>query len=196
VLWRDSKMTKERAGRTPWKRALIGPGTVQGASGRRVDIRTDDGIVIRGAHIDDLLVIPDDVDDWEKEDLVLGAPDPGHLPRSPGQMIEQGGRGVALPTALVKKAQRGLALHRMVIYSTGRGGRRCSCGKIILMSGLEGTITVHRYAPISDNRLRVKWLPVYIGDDGQEVVDAGTRAAVETVNVRDVLGSAEFMEGE
>ena len=94
VLWWDPKMTKERAGRTPWKRALVGPGTVLAAPGRRLDIRTDDGVIIRDAHLDDVLVIPDEVDDWEKEPLALGPGEPDRLPRSPGQMIEQAGRGV------------------------------------------------------------------------------------------------------
>ena len=43
VLWRDPKMTKERAGRTPWKRALIGPGTIVGLPGRHQDGRWPGG---------------------------------------------------------------------------------------------------------------------------------------------------------
>ena len=110
-------MTKKRAGRTPWKRALIGPGTIVGLPGRRVDIKTDDGLVVRGAHIDDILLIPEEVDDWEKEEVVLGPSEPDRLPRSPGQMIEQAGKGVVPQTKAVTKAIRGLGLQTIVVYT-------------------------------------------------------------------------------
>ena len=131
-------MTKERAGRTPWKRALVGPGTVLAAPGRRLDFRTDDGVIIRDAHLDDVLVIPDEVDDWEKEPLALGPGEPDRLPRSPGQMIEQAGRGLTPQSKAVKKAIRGLGLTKVIVYNTGHGTRRCSCGKVILLNDLGG----------------------------------------------------------
>ena len=80
-----------------------------------------------------------------------------------------------------------------MVNNTGHGARRCSCGKVILLSDLEGTVTVHRYVPIADRHLRVRWRPVYVGEDGVEVVDAGTRPAKETINIRDILGLTEFM---
>ena len=62
-------MSKERAGRTPWHRPLVGAGTVTRVENRRIELRTDDGLIIRDGHIDDMVVIPPDVDDYEKEPL-------------------------------------------------------------------------------------------------------------------------------
>ena len=60
---------------------------------RRVELRTDDGLIIKDGHIDDMVVIPPDVDDWEKEPIELAPVDPESLPRSLGQMLKDGAKG-------------------------------------------------------------------------------------------------------
>ena len=110
VLWQDPKMTKERAGRTPRKRPLMGPGSVTRVDNRRCEIRTDDGLILKDDH---LVVIPRDVDDWEREALELRS-DPEAFPRSLGQMTADAGRATrARPELARRTALQGLAPGRV-----------------------------------------------------------------------------------
>ena len=149
-------MSKERAGRTPWHRPLVGPGTVTRVENRRIELRTDDGLIIRDGDIDDMVVIPPDVDDYEKEPLGPESVEDQSGPRSLGKMIQDGARREAVPARPVKIAIRNLGIGRMVVYDSGLGLKRCACGKAILLSGVEGTVTVHCYRPVSNQHLRVR----------------------------------------
>ena len=125
-MWKDVKMSKERAGRTPWHRPLVGPGTVTRVENRRVELRTDDGLIIKNGHIDDMVVIPPDVDDFEKEPLEPETLEQKLGPRPLGHMIRDGARAAAAPVRPVKAAIRNLGVGRMVVYGR-RPGTEALC---------------------------------------------------------------------
>ena len=53
-------------------------------------------------------------------------------------MIEQAGKGVTPQSKSVKKSIRNLGLTKIIVYNTGGGTRRCSCGKVIFLSDRRG----------------------------------------------------------
>eukprot|EP00974_Lingulodinium_polyedra_P021984 2121558-Lingulodinium_polyedra.AAC.1 len=69
--------------------------------GRHVDVRRDDGVVLRGRHLENLVELPLDVDDWERERAAapdLDSSEPGGGRLSPGQLLERKAGGkVPLP---------------------------------------------------------------------------------------------------
>ena len=57
----------------------------------------------------------------------------------------------------------------------GAGAHRCRLGRVLNVSALEGGITVHKHGAVTDDRLRVKWHPLFTGEDQLEVVGAGAQ---------------------
>ena len=65
VLVSDPRLTKERAGRTPWRRPLGGHGRVIAVRGSKVDIKGHDGILLKDVHQDCAVLVPEEIDDCE-----------------------------------------------------------------------------------------------------------------------------------
>ena len=65
----------------------------------------------------------------------------------------------------------------------------------MLLSGLEGTVTIHCYRPVLNQHLRVRWFPACIDLEGNEVVDAGTVPVKETIVYQQILAVADFVDG-
>ena len=70
----------------------------------------------------------------------------------------------------------------------------CQVGKVLNVSRREGCVVVHKYTPVSDGRLRLKWMPTYI-EDGAEVVGSGTKANEETVPAKRIIGPVQLHDG-
>ena len=63
----------------------------------------------------------------------------------------------------------------------GEGLKRVRIGKVLGLSPLERSVTLHKYMASTDARLRVEWKPVFFGEEGQEVAGAGARPSLQTV---------------
>ena len=97
VCIRDPRHRKA-GGRTPHKKPLPEPVEVVEKSGSKIKCKKADGTLIEDIHLEDVLVVPQDAQDYEREDIRLGPdddplliqdPDPR---RSPGMMIEDAAR--------------------------------------------------------------------------------------------------------
>ena len=72
--------------------------------------------------------------------------------------------------------------------------KKCSVGKVITVSRQENLIIVHRYRPLADGRLRVRWLPAFtVG--GNEVLGEGDVAAKENVKAGQIVSIIELNDG-
>ena len=72
--------------------------------------------------------------------------------------------------------------------------KKCSVGKVITVSRQENLIIVHRYRPLADGRLRVRWLPAFtVG--GYEVLGEGDVAAKENVKAGQIVSIIELNDG-
>ena len=70
-------------------------------NGRHADLRRDDGTLLKGQHLENMVELPMDVDDWEggpRPDLGAQEADEGCGRLSPGQLLERKAvRPVPLP---------------------------------------------------------------------------------------------------
>ncbi len=94
-----------------------------------------------------------------------------------------------------RTALNGLAPGRILVYDSPQGHKWCTCGKVVLLSELERTISVHRHIPVADSRLRVRWTQICVGLDGEESIGAGTRPALEVVATNRALRVMDFVDG-
>ena len=199
VLVSDPKLTKERAGRAPWKRPLGNYGRVIAVKGSKVDIRCADGVLLKDVHADWVVVIPQEVDDIERGTPIAleddtDAPQSLDSRRSPGQMIEAAARGASPVAPCAPKRIKGLQVGSYVVY-TGEGVKRCRVGRVLNLSDVERAVTVHKHRAVTDSRLRVRWLPSFIDADQGEIVGAGTTPAIQTVSVDALVSVIELHDG-
>ena len=75
-----------------------------------------------------------------------------------------------------------------------RARRTCSVGKVLNTSKAENAITVQCYAPVSDGRLRLRWVPLFL-QDGRVMLETGTEVYKETVPVKHVICVALLNSG-
>ena len=111
---------------------------------------------------------------------------------TPGRVSEAANLG----SLSVWESLRGYGPQGVVVYRLEHEGKRCGCAKVIVPDETAGTVTAQRYVPQKTNRLRMRWWPVYEKGGGREQVGFGTHPAVVTIGVRDILGTAEFCDGE
>ena len=67
-------------------------------------------------------------------------------------------------------------------------------GKVLNVSKPDAALTVHKHAPVSDGRLRLKWKPIYI-EGGALTIGTGTERHTETVMVKHVICVAHLNDG-
>ena len=67
-------------------------------------------------------------------------------------------------------------------------------GKVINVSRAEAAVTVRRHAPVSDGRLRLKWVPLFL-EGGVVTLATGTQTHTETVAVKHVVCTAQLHDG-
>ena len=67
-------------------------------------------------------------------------------------------------------------------------------GKVLNVSRAEAALTVHRHAPVSDGRLRLRWIPLFL-EGGVVTLATGTQMHTETVAVKHVVCTAQLHDG-
>ena len=176
VLVRDPRLTQQGAGKLAWRRPLP-PGTVTEVdrSGRKATVRRDDGAVLKSVHVENLVDLPDEVDDWEsrlRQDLpaegAAGEADRDTVEsrRSPGQLLSA--RPAAEPLAVQKARVKGLQAGVHIAYGV-EGPKRMRVGRVTEVASMEQTLVVHRFAAHCDQRLRVTWVPLFLDGPGGAV---------------------------
>ena len=56
-------------------------------------------------------------------------------------------------------------------------------------------MVLHRYKPVADGRLRLKWVPAYVGGDGSEGPTTAKHSSLETVTARRILCIVQLHDG-
>jgi hypothetical protein len=88
-----------------------------------------------------------------------------------------------------------LGTEQFVAYcNTNPKLKKCRIGKVLTMSKPENLIIVHRYSPLSDGRLRVRWIPTYTVSGG-EVLGEGEVPAKENVRAQQIVSIVELHDG-
>ena len=66
-----------------------------------------------------------------------------------------------------------LTVGQFCAYQQGQGSsdgiRRLRIGKVVNITRSESSVVVHRYRPLNDSRLRVRWIPLEVSVNGAEV---------------------------
>ena len=150
--------------------------------------------------------MPESVRDLESPELVFEEDDEElefqreDVRRSPGLMLEDGGRAVqdarrAVGSRPGKFAKLTAGAYIAYALTTSTKSRKlCSVGKILSVSARENTVMVHKYGPVSDGHLRLHWQPLY-WEDGVLVFGSGSRPAEETVEIKRVLEPLQLHDG-
>ena len=200
VVLRDPRQRKA-GGRTPYKQPYTEPCVVTEVHGNKATIRRSDGTKAENIHFEDMMIIPENAKSLEKEpwvflddedELTLDDID---IRRSPGTMLEDGGGKVAEHAKKMKPGRlEGLNTGNYIAYVLAGQTKKCAIGKILAVSRAEATVVIQRHRPITDNRLRLYWSPVFV-EDGIEVFGSGTKASTETVEVKRILWPIQLHDG-
>ena len=149
----------------------------------KCQVRLQDDRVLLGIHFEDVLLVPENARNLEKQPLDFVAEDAVYLnsdPKwSPGMMLEDQGEQLRGLTEVQEETAKHLRMNpgKMEKLVTGmsivyivearlldpRGKpKACSVGKVLNVSRAEASIVVHCHRPISDGHLRVQWKPVFV----------------------------------
>ena len=163
-------------------------------------------------HLEDVILVPENARNLEKDPLVFEEEDTTlmldstEVRRSPGMMIEDQGKAVEAQAELFgqakKKAKEGSSPEKLkhvqtgnfVVYLLVDKSKQVTVGKVTAVSRQEQTVIVHRYKPVTDNRLRLYWLPVFV-EEGQEVLGSGSQPSTETVGIERLLFPVQLHDG-
>ncbi|CAE7034866.1 pol, partial [Symbiodinium sp. CCMP2456] len=100
-----------------------------------------------------------------------------HRPRSLGQMIEEKDDLTKVPKRAAGKPGDGmlseLKVFQHVAYKVapdlkGKGAKQCCVGRVLTIQVAEREVTVHKYAALLSDDLRVKWKPLFVNAEGLE----------------------------
>jgi hypothetical protein len=158
VVYRDPR-AKAVGGRTAWKEPLSDPCVVEAVHGNKVHLRRSDGVLIQDAHLEDVLVVPDDARQLEtrvplefEAPAVVQGDDGLDARRSIGQMWE----GVdLLPTD--EQVRRTGKLDKIVVghhvaYALEQPGKVCAVGRVHTVTRASAEIVLHKHRPLADGR--------------------------------------------
>lgn len=201
VVYRGPR-ARAAGGRTPWKQPLTEPCRVTETHGNTCTLQRPDGTTIRDAHVEDVILGPDNATDWERNaPLLLEAPEMQETEgsrRSLGQMKESD------PDPVLTRSGAGeldkLSVGQYVAYSAAQHPqekqvRRCRMGRVHTISRPEDKIIIHRYKPVTDGRLRLRWVPAFVGEVGQESITPAKQPSLETVTARRILCVVQLHDG-
>ena len=146
VLLRDPAQAKRHKefGKPP-----LQPAAIEAVRGRHADCRRlVDKVLVRGVHFENLVALPDEIDNWEGADrspLELDSAAEPSGAASLGQMIDAAAqsrpaRGLPLELEARPAARarlRGLEKGRHVVYA-GEARRRCRVGRVVEAASAEG----------------------------------------------------------
>ena len=214
VVYRDPR-AKAVGGRVAWKEPLSGPCVVESTTGNKLQLRREaDGVRLE-AHVEDVIVLPPETELLERrpvaefeEDSVVTRP--GETPkRSIGQMLTAEAEGEGAEDRLVRSTGKlsKLAVGQHIAYALATrpppkaAGRACGAGQVktVVRTG-QAEVVLHRYRARADGRLRVHWIGVYLGEDGQDVfgddpAHHGLRPALEQVAAKRILCVIQLHDG-
>ena len=188
---------------------------MESTTGNKLQLRREaDGVRLE-AHVEDVIVLPPETELLERrpvaefeEDSVVTRP--GETPRrSIGQMLTAEAEGEGAEDRLVRSAGKlsKLAVGQHVAYALATrpppkaAGRACGVGQVktVVRTG-QAEVVLHRYRARADGRLRVHWIGVYLGEDGQDVfgdnpAHHGLRPALEQVAAKRILCVIQLHDG-
>ena len=184
VVIRDQRQ-RRAGGRTPYKQPLTDPYVVTELHGNKCSLRKPDGNLISNVHLEDVLLVPPDTRNLEREPLKFpeddkyGILDDVDVRRSPGEMLEDDGalRDAHLPDPGKPSKLDKVVAGNTVAFSVDKKTFRI--GKVLNVSKAEGKATVQVYSPTSDGRLRIQWRPLFV-EHGEETYH-GAEPVKETV---------------
>ena len=205
VVLRDPRHRKA-GGRTPYRQPYSDPSEVLEVHGNKCTIRRPDGTVVKEVHLEDVMIVPENSKHLESRDITFEDDDELELSggdsldrrRSPGMMLEDQGRAVEdqkehqpmKPGKLEK-----LVSGNHIVYRTDDRRRKLVLvGKILNISKREAKVVVHKYYPVSDHRLRLRWVPVFV-EQGSEVLGSGSRTSEEQVAVNRIICTTQLHDG-
>ncbi len=139
-------------------------------------------------HVDDVVVVPDGAEDHEKRPPLHLADDPAGR-KSIGQALEDAEK-LTVPD-LPRDKNLGkldkVTVGGCILYAHQEQKKKCRVGKVITVARTEQVVIVHRHFPLTDGRLRVKWIPAYLDAEGKEVSEPGAKPSTESVEARRIL---------
>ena len=141
-------------------------------------------------------MIPEEVEDLELPVFELEENRPSQLKnRTLGEMARDAQNSGSTDEPAVRRP-RGLQVGVHFAYK-GEGTRRCRVGKVLGVSELERSATLHRFGAVTDSRLRVLWKPLYADQEheGGVAAGAGTHPVVQTVPWGDLILQVELNTG-
>ena len=196
VVYRHPR-ANSAGGRTAWKRAMSEPATVISVNGNRVKLRNGEaagGKEIE-VHLEDVIILQDDACDPERE-LSLedeGVDDTERRNRSPGEMLEQ--KGNKQQDQRLKKPGAGkltkLTIGQFIAYAgVGHANKMLRIGKVVAITRAEGIVGVHRFRPISDGRLRIRWEPLMLKDAYN-----AENPVLENIHARQIVTVVQLHDG-
>ena len=130
--------------------------------------------------------------DFEAEDDL--SPEDINARRSPGQMLDDDGSAVKArenqdkPNKLLK-----VTAGAYVAYKSSRS-KICHCGKVTNVSIAESNVTLHKYYPVADARMRIHWTAVYT-QEGKEVLGQGDKPSLEMVPIKLIIRVLQLHDG-
>jgi hypothetical protein len=213
VVYRDPR-AKAVGGRVAWKEPLSGPCIVEATAGNKLQLRREaDGVRLE-AHVEDVIVLPPATEllerrptaQLEEEPAVLR---PGEAPRrSIGQMLTAESDGEGMDHLVKNTGKLGkLAVGHHVAYAlltrppSRATARACGVGQVknVVRTG-QAEVVLHKYRARADGRLRVHWIGVYVGEQGQEVLGDdpahhGLRPVLEQVAAKRILCVVQLHDG-
>jgi len=208
VLIRDPRH-KQAGGRGPYRQPPESGVIADSPAprGNKCAVRRPDGVLLKDVHAENILLLPDASHDLESKEPWQAEDDDAVLDvdcrRSPGQMIEDDGQQVAdrlaADTTKPGKLSR-IFPNTYIAYKSLRPNkadifkRLCEVGRVLNVSKVESSVVVHVHKPLSEGRLRVKWIPVYVVE-GSEVLGSGTEALTVQVEAQRILFPVQLHDG-
>jgi len=201
VVLRDPRQRKA-GGRTPYRQPHTDPCTILEVRGNKCKVRKADGTILPDVHLEDALLVPDNLQSLEKKPLEFEEEElTVEDRRSPGMMLEDDGKQVEAHNKTFNKTGmkpgKLAQIHsgNIIAYKVAGKVKVVTVGKIQSTSLPDGTAVVHRYRPVTDNRLRLYWTPIYISEEGGETLGSGATASTETVPVNRILYLVQLHDG-
>ena len=204
VVWNAPKARSEGAGRVPWKPGLTGPWRVKDVRGHRLTLEPVPDVPggtfsgARGpmeAHAEDCILVPPDAEAAQpREPIVFEEEDHegGDVSRpSLGQQVA--GEAKQVEFTLTRRGRDFiLRLGERVAYRGARGGpKSCRLGRVTQVDQARAQVGVHRYLPKLSG-VRIKWALAYLKEDGSMTSSEGSRPAIETVSVKEVITKVDL----
>ena len=85
-----------------------------------------------------------------------------------------------------------LRVGERVAYRGARGGpKSCRLGRVTQVDQARAQVGVHRYLP-EVSGVRIKWVLAYLKEDGSMTASEGSRPALETVSVKEVITKVDL----